>query len=70
MQGNKGQIGNSWTGLKVITKKDKKECIILKIMTDEEYKQSNSDYKKYFTLKDNNGNIFQCSRNDFLIPKK
>jgi hypothetical protein len=69
MQGNKGQIGHSWAGMKVITKQGKKECIILKVMTDEEYIQSGKNYNRYFTLKDSQGNIFECGRSDFLVPK-
>lgn len=70
MQGNKGQIGVNWSGMKVIIKQGKKECTILKTMTYEEYIQSDRDYTRYFTLQDSQGNIFQCGRSDFLVPKK
>jgi len=69
MQGNKGQVGNNFVDMKVITKRGKKDCVIISIMTDEEYRQSNQDYKRYFTLKDSQGNTFQCGRADFLIQK-
>lgn len=68
MQGNKGQHGKQWIGMRVNTKRG--VCTIVYVMTDEEYRESGEDYTKYFTLQDSQENTFQCERGYFKVPRK
>lgn len=68
MQGNKGQHGKSFIGLRVNTKWG--TCIVIRQMNEEEYLASGQDYKRYFTLQDENGDLHECGRVDFTIPRK
>ena len=68
MNGVKGSHDGNFIGFKVRHKK-LGACVVVKAMTDEEYKASGFDYSKFYTIKDAAGNLTQCGRSDYTILK-
>jgi len=67
MQGNKGQRGTVFVGLHVKARWG--NCVVTHQMAEEEYQASGRDYRRYFTLQDENGDLHECGRADFTIPR-